>query len=246
METENKSTNMEGWLFKKGQRNTAWKERYFVLRNKRLEYYTNEPSHANARLRGAIPLESALLYTLDDDENMRDGDRVCGFVLQLQLNTNTRDKGMRAFFLKAHSKDARAVWLAQIQKLANTASCTGWLSKQGHYMRSWHRRWFVLESPALLHYFTSPAGTWKGTVDLTGAHVEVTRARPLEISLHTWNDGDKNFLISAADEAIQAKWKKACEQAASLDFKVFDQDLDGYKAFSPRGKGSQRALGSSF
>jgi len=247
LEQERKaSTNMEGWLVKQGQRNTAWKRRYFVLRDKRLEYYTDEPSHPNAKLRGAIPLEGSLLYTLDDDENARDGDRVCGFVLQLQLNTKTRDRGMRAFFLKAYAKDSRDCWLEQIRKYANVASCTGWLSKQGHYMRSWHRRWFVLESPALLHYFTGPAGTWKGSVDLTGAHVENTRARPLEIALHTWNDGDKNFLISAADDDNLRKWKRVCEKAASLEFQVFDEDLDGYKAFSPRGKGSQRALGSSF
>lgn len=41
----------------------------------------------------------------------------------------------------------------------------GWLVKQGHLIKNWKRRWFVLEYP-LLHYYKTPEdSTPRGTID---------------------------------------------------------------------------------
>ena len=77
---------------------------------------------------------------------------------------------------------------------------TGWLTKRGHYMPTWHRRWIVIEAPSTLHYFTAPDGAFKGTVDLAGAEVTPDQDKPLELFIKTWNDDEKDFLLRAGSE----------------------------------------------
>lgn len=208
-----------GWLSKKGHTNTAWKRRYFILRGDELEYYTHEPCELMSKFRGSILLTNILVYNITENSTSRTNEMECGFVLQ----TRSDDGTIKAIYLKAQTKQSRDAWLQQLSTFSLKVDCVGWLEKKSQYItQTWKREWFVLELPAELHHFSSPGGKWKGSFDLTGAHVEPVSGKQFEIEIHLWKE-DKRIVVRVNSSDDLLKWKTQCQRAAVLEFKGFDQ-----------------------
>lgn len=200
---DDNTTQMEGWLEKQGHLNKAWKRRYFVLKTGQLEYYTDEPSNPNATLQGRIPLANSTLYSLPEPHS---------FVVQ-SLNSATGSK--KAFPMRAVNDASRECWVELCRLHGSDAVMTGWLTKQGHLVPSWKRRWFVLEPPSKLHYFTAPAGEFKGTIVLAGARVESNPNKAKEFHIHTLAGSDKDFQLRTDSAPERDAWMRHCRNCAS-------------------------------
>lgn len=208
-----------GWLMKKGHMNTAWKNRYFILRDNRFEYYTDEPVKPSAKFRGFIPVQnSTLMYVIPEDECENADEVLRGFVLQIKRE----EGGPKEYYMKAYTKASCEHWLSCFRKLCMTPICVGWLRKKSRYTQGTTRLWYVLGYESLLHCFSAPGGTWRKTVDLTGAHIEWNDEYPLDISIQLWKQED-TFVVRAMDSNSFSKWKKKFQQAAALEFTGFGQ-----------------------
>ena len=104
----------------------------------------------------------------------------------------------RAYILKADHALSREAWMELCRLHGSSAVCTGWLTKQGHFMPTWRRRWFVLDGDMKLNYFTGPSGTWKGTVDLRGADLAIVKGHETQFKILPRQGGENEYLIEAA------------------------------------------------
>ena len=204
LEVDENATQMEGWLDKQGHVNKSWKKRYFVLKTGRLEYYTNEPSEEGSNLQGVIPLTGSTLYSLQEPP--------CAFVVQAIDPSNGSKK---AYPIRAANDASRECWVELCRLHGSDALMTGWLVKQGHIIPSWRKRWFVLEPPCKLHYFTSPAGEWKGTIQLKGATITPSNANPKLFQVHTLSGEDKDFSLKADSSGDRDQWVRSCRSVTS-------------------------------
>lgn len=207
------TVQMEGWLEKQGHVMKGWKRRYFVLKTSRLIYYTDEPSNPNATRQGVIQLAGSTLYSLPEPHS---------FVVQ------TIEKGVnKAYPMRAANDASRECWVELCRLHGSDAVQTGWLTKRGHIVPNWKRRWFVLEPPSKLHYFSSPSGEFKGTIVLAGARIEATPNRPREFTIHTLAGSDKNFECSAETTSERDAWVRHCRNCASGIVETADPAAEG-------------------
>lgn len=210
----------EGWLFKQGTINTAWKKRWFVMRTGRLEYYTTE-KHTD--FKGAFLLSSMECFPADSPAN--------GFFVTKSDGGSRK----RNVLLKASSPEDRATWLRVLQEDASPPIMTGWLQKRGHVVTTFKRRFFVLDSTGRLHYFKSADGEWKGAINMLHAHIMVdeTDDKDTEFIIDTKHDikngeqEDVQFTLQAGDRKERIAWVKAL-RGVGLEGMRDGSDLDGY------------------
>lgn len=210
---------VEGWLSKKGLRG-MWSNYYFIMKPGVLQYYTDEPVKAGSKLRGTIVLDGGLVYLV--------GGMPRSFVVQVRRRGASPPT---VYCLRATTEDAVQLWMEQCRLFALEPSRTGWLWKQGHILRSWRRRFFVLES-SNAHYFLSPWGHWKGTIDLARAKIETDEDTPIQFHVLTWSDDEKNYLMHAEDSKSREAWCRAL-RTSSLNGPSIE-DIDGYRMVSPK------------
>ena len=191
---------MEGWLEKQGHVNKNWTKRWFVLQNKCLFYYTDDPLKGG-RLKGTIDLENCTIYALDDPQNL-----YCFTVQSVQGST------VKAFPIKARSDIMRDCWVNLIRFHGTDALMAGWVTKKGHIFPSWKKRWTVLEG-STMYYFTSPAGELKGTIYLDGAKIIGEKDRK-SFRIQTAN-GQPNYAMKVASERECTTWIQKCTSAAT-------------------------------
>eukprot|EP00163_Fabomonas_tropica_P032513 TRINITY_DN8210_c0_g1_i2.p1 TRINITY_DN8210_c0_g1~~TRINITY_DN8210_c0_g1_i2.p1 ORF type:complete len:169 (-),score=21.22 TRINITY_DN8210_c0_g1_i2:419-925(-) len=128
----------------------------------------------------------------------------------------------------------------------STVQRRGWLSKRGHFVKSWKNRWFVLRGK-LLYYFEKPRadlsalrkhyrveedtpevlGTrLKGTIPLTGASVEACEVSGKEHAFSiTGTLNGKDFFLVAANGPELQEWLEAIQECITLAGEV-DPDAD--------------------
>lgn len=220
---DDNATQMEGWLEKQGHVNKAWKKRYFVLKSGALEYYTDKPSIPNATPQGRIPLARSTLYSLPEPHS---------FVVQSLSTTGAK----KAFPMRASDEASRECWVELCRLHGSDAVMTGWLTKQGHRVSGWKRRWFVLEAPCKLNYFTDPSGEFKGTIVLAGARVETTQDKTKEFHIRTLAGSDKDFTLRADSTPERDFWVRHCRNCTSglakteSDTPIDEHELEGEDA----------------
>lgn len=90
----------------------------------------------------------------------------------------------------------------------------GWLNKQGGRIKSWKKRYFVLEGP-LAQYYSKPNESLKGSIDLSDAtsiDADTECKRQPAIKIVT---PKRTFLIQANSESDRQDWIEAFRNAKS-------------------------------
>eukprot|EP00049_Salpingoeca_infusionum_P014315 m.267527 g.267527 ORF g.267527 m.267527 type:complete len:1528 (+) comp15641_c0_seq2:339-4922(+) len=126
-----------GFLFKKGEQNTAWKSRWFVLRQTQLLYYQRKDA-ATAKI---IDLTSARSVDPIDESEILDD------------NCFKIECHKREWILRADSAADCADWINAIRNVlpAENEILSGMLKKKGEINKEWRMRYFRL-TPLHLTY----------------------------------------------------------------------------------------------
>ncbi|KAK2948397.1 hypothetical protein BLNAU_16652 [Blattamonas nauphoetae] len=94
----------------------------------------------------------------------------------------------------------------------------GWLTKQGHVMKNWKRRWFSLRDGVLYYSEKPTSAKEKGTIPLKGMNVkngEDKTDKPFCFHIHDPNNpGVKEYFIYADDVNQMNAWVAAIMEAA--------------------------------
>jgi hypothetical protein len=96
------STN-EGWLWKRGFVNTAYKRRFFRFDGANLRYFENESSSERGTITGIAEVSAG---------NIHD----CEFILK------PKKPAQRTHYLKADSVDEKGYWMSAISERFNISS----------------------------------------------------------------------------------------------------------------------------
>lgn len=87
----------------------------------------------------------------------------------------------------------------------------GWMAKQGHFIRNWKNRWFVLEGRVITYYAKEGAKASKGVINMvagTDVIIEEKYSKPFCFTVIT---PAKRFVLQAADEDEMAEWIEAIQ-----------------------------------
>ncbi|KAF1332549.1 Dynein light chain, partial [Globisporangium splendens] len=210
-ETFNDTNMCEGWLYKRGQRSTAWKKRFFTLNGFQLQYQDSpgenpkgEGSVVDIQLgeEGTYSMEIQLdtgriLSVTADSQDQVDMwvDAICAVLEKDPATVEVVSAGARpstaggGILRRGLSMGARSnSVLLQSATVASGSDSgtrkTGWLNKQGQRMKSWKRRFFVVEGSTIT-YFEQVHEEPKGTGVIQQVAVNPGFPNCIDISLTT-------------------------------------------------------------
>ncbi len=201
-----------------------WKRRFFVLQKKQLDYYEDESTFQKGKSSsGSVSVAGAQLSIIPPDVHRRDF--AFGVTAQGQKRT---------YVCIAENEESRRQWMAALKgegalmdDLPEAAVVTvspfsqkeGFLVKKGGIVKSWHNRYFILESDALHYYKNCDAEsttTPLGSIPL--AEAEVKMDNPAEgfpghtcFSLLCRSNGRK-YMFLASDLAGAKSWIAALQE----------------------------------
>ena len=101
----------------------------------------------------------------------------------------------------------------------------GWLLKRGGFVKSWKRRWFVLEYPILKYYVNPADSTPKGQINceettLTEKHAQQEVAK--EHCFAMYHPDRRTYFLKAEDEDDMMRWVAAIrhndKKVSAIDF----------------------------
>lgn len=184
------TTTCEGWLYKRGQRSTAWKRRFFMLSGFQLQYQES-PGESPKGEGSVVDLQLG-----EDGSNLMEIQLDSGRVLTVSADTKeqldiwihalcelldkdpatldviaptTRASASGASSSASGSSNAlrRGLSLGSRQssssntvtassssgddESSSSARKTGWLKKQGKHMKSWKRRFFIVDDRSVTY-----------------------------------------------------------------------------------------------
>lgn len=105
-----------GYLMKQGEKVKAWKQRYFVLRNRRLYYYKSAEDFTSGDLLGCISLSGLRSVSLSDAQDPKHP-----HALEIQT-------AQRTYLLSAASHAEAAEWVRILQNILKRSVCFFFLS----------------------------------------------------------------------------------------------------------------------
>ena len=137
---------LDGWLNKVGGSVKTWKNRYFRLYNDSLDYYETDSSSTP---KGSITLAGSQLTVYSADIFPQ-----YPFAFGL-----TPLSSPRHYVFSAESAEARLTWLRALKpvcqrvvKQRETSWKEGYLTKQGGKIKTWKKRWVVLNDREMRYY----------------------------------------------------------------------------------------------
>jgi len=84
----------------------------------------------------------------------------------------------------------------------------GWMMKEGHIVKNWKKRHFVLEEGVLIYYEDESCSNEKGRLRVKDFHVTYTSGRPT-FNMLANHPSEKSFSLEAADWNDSIAWRKA-------------------------------------
>lgn len=209
-ETFAETNACEGWLYKRGQRSTGWKKRFFTLNGFQLQYQDSPGDHLKGE--GSvvdiqlgeegtnsmeIQLDSGRILSVSADSQEQVDiwvDAICSVlgkdpatVEVVSATSRAHNAGGSGILRRGMSTGSDANSGTQSASGAVSDSSTrktGWLKKQGHRMKSWKRRFFVVEGK-FITYYEEVHETPKGSGFIQQVAVNPGFPNCLDISLTT-------------------------------------------------------------
>lgn len=193
----------EGNLLKKGQKNKAWKTRYFVLKageastESKLEYYDEQ----NGKLKGVVDIT----YQVSVAESK---EKEHSFALSLP-------NGGRQYRFAAAATTLKLEWMKALKSVSRTPKFAfslieGVLQKRGEMNTGFKDRYFVLLQDKLLYYRTKQDIVAAGMIPITKQTlcVATTEAppNPRRISLTEQSSFGRVFFLSSTDHDAIKQW----------------------------------------
>lgn len=161
---------MEGFLYKKGAKNTAWKERFFGIDEYRKLSYRKEKK---GRRLGVIDLDGAMVHLFPIGAKDRTG-YLFGIV---------GPSGERMYVLEASSEVERANWvtclklsgaIAELPHHDQIPVMEGFLWKRGEKNKAWKERYFILED-SKLHYAKQKNSKKLGSIEILHSKISISQ-----------------------------------------------------------------------
>uniref|UniRef100_K3X6N7 PH domain-containing protein n=1 Tax=Globisporangium ultimum (strain ATCC 200006 / CBS 805.95 / DAOM BR144) TaxID=431595 RepID=K3X6N7_GLOUD len=246
------SQTCEGWLLKQGHKSKRWKRRYFTLNNDMLEY-RHEPQDVpnedeiivdvdfDASNDGwiHIELDSGRTITVraeSHEEFMRWAVVLGELVGKPHEVEDASPMSESSAMLVQYREDASPVKMDLVKAPPSLSPSIvkpevkyGWLLKQGHLIRSWKQRYFVLHGDSL-QYFENidkpPRGggivvhVLRDTVDQNCLDVHLANGRVLKISADARDD------LNSWYDALQNASKLGAEATEDQENQVEETNLD--------------------
>eukprot|EP00960_Hanusia_phi_P041517 755029-Hanusia_phi.AAC.12 len=168
-----------GWMKKRGWYVTSWRDRFFVIKGRALEYYVTDTNYQNEQPRGTIWLAGC---------EVEDRGKVDNLYLFAVLDKVAK----RTYECACESEDSRQSWMSSIQQVAwgdsvSTAhehpdahggsfALGGIVKKRGWYNTAWQDRYFLLKENVLEYYASIQAfesrSTPRGSINIFDCVVE--------------------------------------------------------------------------
>eukprot|EP01084_Bolivina_argentea_P273851 466604_1 len=206
-DVSNRDRIYSGYLHKQGSMfNKKFLKRYFVLyEGKILVYYISENDTEH---KGEINL-SHVLSINETDMKVNDGNSTYSNIFEI----TTKD---RTYILSAPDIKSMNAWIDFIRSCVfGTKIHSGWMTKQGDFVKSWKRRYFVLTSTKLLRYFEDEEQQkFKGIINVSNI-ISIKEGEPIEpywnyiIHLQTH---DRLWLLNADSEIKRQEWLKMLDE----------------------------------
>lgn len=105
----------------------------------------------------------------------------------------------------------------------------GFLTKQGHIIKNWKRRWFVLTSDSFLAYSEGPGQACKGRICLHNMRIQIVGNKGREHCFGLFDSASpsgtklgKSYFVAADTAAEVVQWIKAIKNDTSVGLLDFD------------------------
>ena len=105
--TNRKAADLTGWLHKRGETNTAFKSRFFVLAGKNLAYFEN--NNAQDKAKGEVTLDGSTCEAVEPATKGR---------FRFQLNIMDKGSQGRTYVMEASDQETREMWVTALMRAA--------------------------------------------------------------------------------------------------------------------------------
>lgn len=190
-----------GKVFKQGHGVKSWKERLTFVAENKLQYFD-----LRMNFKGEFNVEDCSLAQIDATSNAtesRDSETAAGslvggakamgipstgFGFQL-VNYASGGQFLNCYVLSEYMRDlyqlvlsARNAHISSLKTLIQIPDMkTGWLLKQGHLVRNWRRRFFVLNYGVLSYYEQDNVASKKGTAEAPKGKINLKGAKVIVV-----------------------------------------------------------------
>ena len=214
---EDENETYIGKLFKKGNINKAWKQRYFKInRFKQTMRYYKDESHINmnGKEKGIIDLTEINKVQVISTQEI-DFKELPKYV---QVNGNVKsDKQYsfqlvssgRTYTLATQSQSELLEWLKYLQlSIYGEIIHQGWLKKQGAVNKSWKKKYFVLNRYQQMKYYDDDKRTHLlGFIDCTKIkRVGNGKIYSNELQYTLELKEQRKYILAAQDNKERGKW----------------------------------------
>lgn len=182
----------------------------------RLKKKEVDEAHDNARFPDTFCLDCYVAPVVEDDDLAIDQDDQDAIVLNTHRLNQLETEGTCSATQDTISESRRPSVVQREPNLPPKAnlSMMGWLYKQGGFVKSWKKRWFVARDGQLTYFSTASDPTPLGVVDLHGVQVDTAFAEETTARnkyLHYFKviprrRDDRTWFFGADTEQEMAKW----------------------------------------
>ncbi|GLE05135.1 hypothetical protein PINS_up014123 [Pythium insidiosum] len=206
-----------GWLMKEGYHVRSWKKRYFVLEDDTLQYFekvSGDPKGSGVVFR--VVRASSPAFAMDVHF-------MNGRILRIAASNKVeQDDWFSALSNAAALCALRATKVDDSQGTSTVSNRKrGWLLKKGQRVKSWKRRYFVLER-ATLAYSDTPGSEVLGS----GIVFDVVEGDLRPFCLNVRFQNGRLLHVVASDETDFSEWLEALQLASNITESFVSQQSD--------------------
>lgn len=223
-----------GWMYKRGKNHAVWGKRFFVAKDTKLLYYTDE---SRSNLKGEISLVGVSVKTSPTRPNAN---------RQYHLIIQHPQSGVRELYAKNNVR--RSQWIDLLNNISNsiTSSMSGNLLKQGGLGKStWQERYCVCAGRELDYFETVLDNQPKGSINMNGAKIREFTLKDQKycfevVSAPGGKKGSKKYIFSCPSEDVRRKWMDQLSKATTYTPRMIN--MAGVQGGQPGGGGANEPI----